>query len=339
MTTTTVFRKRVGRVTAGMVGLMVGIGMYFAGMIEPEWGPIALASGWLAMLPAYGLGRLLGRFLPERDIEATGLWFPMAAITALLPLTLHGIVAASSGADLDGFGTWMLVSGAVVGHVHLALMGMAAFFLYKLRKAPHRLSKHSGWLIYGLCVSVSMIPGAVLLFLPPILTAATGLAFVPWMFYLARRTFLRERAELIEASVVHPRVSISPERISRRWGDGHTEVLDLGAPFRVVLDREPSDGGTCGVHVRLFAARGPRTSVALTLELPREPWMDALSAKREDFTRVRGDAASALWDSIWAHAELHGMEDPSRIPPSLSPVATDHRPVPARSEAPVLVIA
>jgi hypothetical protein len=46
------------------------------------------------------------------------------------------------------------------------------------------------------------MPGIVLLFLPPVLTALTGLAFIPLMFLLMRRRVVAERTTMAHAEAV-----------------------------------------------------------------------------------------------------------------------------------------
>jgi hypothetical protein len=45
-------------------------------------------------------------------------------------------------------------------------------------------------------VAISTVPGAMLLFVPPLLVAATGALFVPWVFHWAARRAYVERAIL-----------------------------------------------------------------------------------------------------------------------------------------------
>jgi hypothetical protein len=53
----------------------------------------------------------------------------------------------------------------------------------------------SGWAALGVTV-VSAIPGAFLFLIPPAITTATGLLFIPAMFGMMRRRIVQERNAL-----------------------------------------------------------------------------------------------------------------------------------------------
>ena len=131
---------------------------------------------------------------------------PMAAVSLLAPLSIHGIVwwavarpqPASSG--MDDFGTWIALSVIIVGHAHLALLVCAVRWAYKLRSVETvqlRIGLGRGWGT-ALLVSagVACLPGIVLLAIPPLLVLVTGLAFVPLMYHWTASTLARERMAL-----------------------------------------------------------------------------------------------------------------------------------------------
>jgi hypothetical protein len=224
--------SRVGRVAAGAVGVLMGLGMFLSaaheGIREENYSTLILILAWVAMLVAYTLfvlnapallrHRLRGAFRmsgkPHHDLarleelgdstlaarrivtalERWSIALPLMAVSLLAPLTLHLAFCAVVGwPDSESFSLWIGLSGMIVGHAHLFLAAASARFAWKLsRSQPHELVRY-GWGIYGLTVAVSAVPGIVFLALPPALTALTGLCFVPLMFGWARRTVSRER--------------------------------------------------------------------------------------------------------------------------------------------------
>jgi hypothetical protein len=151
-----------------------------------------------------------------RQVAALEVWstaLPLVALSLLMPLTLHYAFLALFGTESAGdFGTWIRISMIVVGHAHLALMGMAIAFARKMRRSTSEdlgaMRIHREWAkAWGLAIGVSALPGVVLLAVPPILSAITGLVFIPLMFVLMRRCVMNERALLERAEeAVHVRV-------------------------------------------------------------------------------------------------------------------------------------
>ncbi len=325
MTSSRVFRRRLARASAGAVGVVLGIAMFLAPIAELEWGPAALLVAWLAMVPAYVSGALAGRWLRPRDLEFWGLWLPMAALSVLLPITLHMVVMALEW-NPEMAGRWMLISGVVVGHVHLLLIGLCAWFVSKLRRDPEAMSPHFGWLVLSICVTASCVPGLVLFALPPMLTAVTGIVFIPAMFYLVHFWLHRERAEVLAESLVHPTLEILPGGLLGRTARGDESRVRWTVPFRVAIDRDPElVDGTCDVHVRLFQGRRELVrSVALTLALPAYEGLRGLSAASRILPRVHGPAAVAIWETLLLHANLHGVELPAGM--ALRPPGLDRMP-------------
>ena len=132
--------------------------------------------------------------------------FPVAALSLLAPLTLHGLVWFALGrpqpfeSGMGDFGEWIALSVVIVGHAHLALLVCAVRWAYKLGsvETPRlRLGVGNAWGT-ALLVSagVACLPGVVLIGIPPILVLVTGLAFVPLMYFWTARTVARERVAL-----------------------------------------------------------------------------------------------------------------------------------------------
>jgi hypothetical protein len=137
---------------------------------------------------------------------------PLAAISLLSPLTLHFAFCALFGfapsvtSMAERFSDWIGVSVVIVGHAHVALMAMAIAFGRRLMKQPYgeltAMNIHAEWSkALGIAVIVAATPGIVFLFVPPLLSAITGLVFVPVMFMAARALVLDERS-LIEMARV-----------------------------------------------------------------------------------------------------------------------------------------
>jgi hypothetical protein len=140
--------------------------------------------------------------------ERASVALPIAAVSILAPLTIHGVVwcalRAPSGATstslLSGFGEWIALSALIVGHAHLAVLIGSVRWACRLRATPTqqlRLDLHKHWGVTLLvAVGVACIPGVVLLGIPPLLVAITGVAFLPAAFGIAARKVMTERLEL-----------------------------------------------------------------------------------------------------------------------------------------------
>jgi hypothetical protein len=140
--------------------------------------------------------------------ERMSVALPIAAASILAPLTLHGLVfctvtAASGGlgaSAIDAFGTWIGLSALIVGHAHVAVLVGTVRWAYRLRATPTEqlrrdLHKHWGSTLL-VAVGLSCIPGVVLLGIPPLLVAITGVAFLPAAYGMAARAVARERVAL-----------------------------------------------------------------------------------------------------------------------------------------------
>ena len=235
--------RRVGRAVGGGVGVAMATAAFAFALIGFSrdsdriastallflaW-PVALVAGALARLLAHPLLSMGGRVGlsgdPRVDLarleaidplrsacdvamawERRSAALPMAAVSLLAPLTIHGIVwfglsrpevAATAMAD---FGTWIGLSALIVGHAHLALLVCSVRWACKLRAVETlelRIGLGRAWgKALLVTLGVACLPGIVLLAVPPILVAATGLVFVPLMFHVAARTVARERMAL-----------------------------------------------------------------------------------------------------------------------------------------------
>jgi hypothetical protein len=197
-----VFARRAGRLAFGVV-LLLGAA-YLVRVAWSEWasggGPRIQAARiltmtWLAAAVAGVAVRAIAARLPgSRSAEAlfTRSWvIPTVGVAVLLPITLHMPFALLANGE-HGFDVWVVLSLLFTGVAHVVFAVLSAVRAYKLaidKRAP------SPRKIYVITLIVSCVPFALLLALPPMLVAVTGLPFLP----LLRRMepwIARERAEL-----------------------------------------------------------------------------------------------------------------------------------------------
>jgi hypothetical protein len=147
----------------------------------------------------------------ERHLSGLELWstsLPLIAMSLLMPLTLHLIVAPLFGPHYDftrSYSEWIRISLVIVGHAHLAVALLSYLFARKMKKMETSelatLNVNRSWAkAWGITIGVSAVPGVVLLLVPPILTALTGLLFIPAMFFAMHSRTLKER-RVIEMAV------------------------------------------------------------------------------------------------------------------------------------------
>lgn len=140
-------------------------------------------------------------------LERSSAALPLMGLALIAPLSLHliavTVVRAVGGQGLiegDDFDTWIGLSLLIVGHAHITLAALGYTFARDLRASSAavigRTLTRKGWAALGWTVLASCVPGIVLILLPPILTAVTGLVFVPASFVLVRRKVLAERVAL-----------------------------------------------------------------------------------------------------------------------------------------------
>lgn len=153
-----------------------------------------IESGEIRALAARVVGRA----------ESRSLSLPLAGIGLLAPLTMHLAIwivtnagRVTSNAWLLGFDWWIAASLALVGIAHVVLALQGARFASEAAKMPtyqldHR-SPVSGWAALGYTVVGSLLPGVFALAIPPLVVFATGIVFVPWMFWSMRRRLASER--------------------------------------------------------------------------------------------------------------------------------------------------
>jgi hypothetical protein len=153
------------------------------------------------------LARLEHRAPPELALHAAhrleflSFALPIAALTLMLPLTIHFLVGTIFfNVPIYRFNTWILISLVLVGHAHLTLLILSVMHVKRIRSELDRGVPPAGisrgfWALLW-TVTTSTIPGAVLLCIPPILVALTGLLFIPWIFNWVARKAWMERVRL-----------------------------------------------------------------------------------------------------------------------------------------------
>ena len=185
----------------------------FAARLREPLAPTGDAHMDLARARRLDTGRRAAGLLAR--LERWSVALPLAGVALLLPLTVHflvwllitGDVSVTSQTSLlrglDGFDEWILFSMGIVGHCHLVLAAMgwrygsrlATIADQDLDRAPYQ----TGWRAYGFATLSSVVPGALLIFLPVILVAATGL-LIPLLYARTNARVLRERAALHRAT-------------------------------------------------------------------------------------------------------------------------------------------
>lgn len=123
----------------------------------------------------------------------------LAGAAMLLPLTIQFFAGLVLSADIDDYDGWIAISAIAVGHCHLILAVRAWRYGKRLAAVPtmallHR-SYDPGWKTYGIVLAASVFPGVLLMFVPVILVAVTGL-FIPLIYGWAARRIASERDAL-----------------------------------------------------------------------------------------------------------------------------------------------
>jgi hypothetical protein len=194
----------VALVAGGLARLLARLLVAFGGYVPLSGDPGADLARLEAVDPLRDARELATAW--ERSSAA----LPMAASSLLAPLTIHAIVwfgldrPSTLASGMDDFGAWIGLSAIIVGHAHLALLVCAVRWAWRLPRVDTyelQVCRGQGW-GKALLVSagVACLPGVVLLAIPPILVAVTGLAFVPLMYHLTARTIERERTALQAAN-------------------------------------------------------------------------------------------------------------------------------------------
>jgi hypothetical protein len=137
------------------------------------------------------------------SLETLGMALPLAAVSLLAPLTIHWlfIQVTSPATTASSFAEWIRISLVIVGHAHLALAAFSIAFAKKIAKSDNEMlrtmSVHREWLkAWVYTMLVSCVPGIILVGIPPVLVALTGVVFIPVMFFVVFERLLIERRTL-----------------------------------------------------------------------------------------------------------------------------------------------
>jgi hypothetical protein len=145
--------------------------------------------------PVHVAERVLAR------LEPWSVGLPLVAFALLAPLTLHMSVAFSAGGVEKDFDGWIAASVVVVGHAHLALAAHGIVWARRVARTPRdMLPTLPGWLwAWAAAIVAAAVPGMILYLIPPLLTAATGLVFIPAAYLGMRRVVAGERLAIAHA--------------------------------------------------------------------------------------------------------------------------------------------
>ena len=174
---------RIARIAAGLV-LISGAFFLARNSIAISRGESTLAC-WKAICATWGAAAivvLLGSVIRDRGDRhrVAGYVVPAAGVALMAPLTLHLI--AWRIFSIDGFDAWVMWSVIFVGVAHIAfaiMVGMRAAAIVR-GKEPIRVGT-----IYLATVALAGVPGVILV-LPMVITAVTGVFLVPALHAMER---------------------------------------------------------------------------------------------------------------------------------------------------------
>jgi hypothetical protein len=167
-------------------------------------------QSWLSAIALWAVARVVAARVPwHRNPDfllAHSVCMPMVGLALLLPLSLHLVwfTPWAAGDDLNRFNDWVQVSMVITGAAHLTLM---LGVIWRGRALVAGTPAPTPGEIYAYTIVVSCVPFILLLAIPPLLVAVTGLPFLPLMHRMAK-IVERERAELAHAPHVPPRAVV-----------------------------------------------------------------------------------------------------------------------------------
>jgi hypothetical protein len=156
--------------------------------------------------------RRIARELIERN-EPWSASLPLVAAALLAPLGLHFLAwlsgwlfysysVSSVAKHVADFDAWIAMSAPIAGIAHVVLAALAALFGMRLpekstadlRAKPSR----EGWYALGITAVAGIVPGVLLILIPPLLIGFTGLLFIPLSFHVMTMAIIRER-EIVDS--------------------------------------------------------------------------------------------------------------------------------------------
>ena len=164
------------------------------------------------------------------DLAVGSIAWPLAGLTLLAPLSIHfmvyvmlwGIWAGTDG--LEKFGAYMTITSIFLIPAYAALIGQAIQFARRLTtvsRAP--MGQYPGLQALVVTTMASLVPGVLLLGIPSVMVAATGLLFIPLSFGWIREAHRHERFALMSVA----------DEVSE-----HLPAPTLNAAVELVLDQD-----------------------------------------------------------------------------------------------------
>lgn len=190
--------RLAGRIAFG-VTLLAGAGVLVVqttGGRAPHAGATLILTWLLAFVAAAIVRFVAACRVRDPSLAVPAMVLPMVGIALILPLTIHlPVVLAIEGLDrgVAAFDRWALLSIVVtaVPHVVLALLvGRRAAALAR------GLPAISWERIYWFTIFAACIPFIVLLLIPPVLVAVTGLVALPILRAVEKRALAGREREL-----------------------------------------------------------------------------------------------------------------------------------------------
>ena len=147
--------------------------------------------------------RIARKLIEDRERASASL--PLIGAALLAPLAIHalawllfsGLSGILSARIFAGFDAWIVLSVPVAGLAHLALAILGGRFGSKLRSRPSAELVASpakdGWYALKITALAGLVPGLLLIMIPPLLVGFTGLLFIPLSFYAMSRAIVGER--------------------------------------------------------------------------------------------------------------------------------------------------
>jgi len=167
--------RRRSRIAFGAI-LIVGACTLFVSALRGH--PVAALTvvvTWCAALAAGWATRAFAAEGPDRDhLAVAGLAVPMVGIALMGPITLHMPLAMLGGTQ--AFDEWVVMSAWITGPAHIAFALAITIRATQLARAQPAWSPRT---VYLITVIVSCVPFVLLIAIPPMLVAVTGLPFLP----------------------------------------------------------------------------------------------------------------------------------------------------------------
>jgi hypothetical protein len=208
--------QRVGRIAFGVV-LLAGAAILVHRLVMARppswdrpaaWAAYVIPATWAAAFAAYVIG---GRIGSRRALDHAGelavpaLVVPSVGAALLLPLTVHlpfwlALTREVHGFDVRGFDEWAALAGFLTIPTHLIFAALVALRALQLARGALAITPLR---IFGICVGISCVPLAILVF-PPMIVMMTGIPLLVPLSYmesLAARDRERGAAEAIPCAI------------------------------------------------------------------------------------------------------------------------------------------